>query len=237
MMATKEDILEQIVEEYLIYKGYFVRHNLKFLPRKSHPDFDPAKDSNHSDIDVLGYNPRKKGADRIWAVSCKSWQGGFRPRQWLDAIEKKKKVSGRDAWKSFRELTNVKWSQGFADAIREATGASKFTYVVAVAKVADRDRDQWQRYKPFQKTMKQNPILIISFAEMVAEIQEQMRSKAGKMSKTLASSEVGRLLQLFDAAGLKLASPTAIRPVAARSAAKSLSTTKRSSSNGQQFGR
>ena len=38
-MATKEDILEQIVEEYLVHKGYFVQHNLKFLPRKDHPDF------------------------------------------------------------------------------------------------------------------------------------------------------------------------------------------------------
>ena len=54
-MATKEDILEQIVEEYLVHKGYFVQHNLKFLPRKDHPDFISNKDSNHSDIDVIGY--------------------------------------------------------------------------------------------------------------------------------------------------------------------------------------
>jgi len=204
-MATKEDILEQIVEEYLIHKGYFVRHNLKFLPRKSHPEFDRKTDSNHSDIDVLGYNPKKKGADRIWAVSCKSWQDGFRPKQWLDAIEKNKKISGRDAWKSFRELTKAKWSEAFIEAILEATGASKFTYVVAVAKVANGDRDRWQNYKPFQKMMKQNPILIISFAEMVSEIQNQMKLRDGKISKTLAGSEIGRLLQLFEAAGLNLA--------------------------------
>lgn len=53
-MATKEDILEQIVEEYLVHKGYFVQHNLKFLPRKDHPDFVTNQDSNHSDIDVVG---------------------------------------------------------------------------------------------------------------------------------------------------------------------------------------
>jgi len=206
-MATKEDILEQIVEEYLIHKGYFVRHNLKFVPDKNRPDFDPKKDSNHSDIDVLGYNPRKEGPDRIWAVSCKSWQDGFRPKQWLEAIEKGTRIGGRDAWKSFRELTSPKWSQAFIDAVNQATGSSEFTYVVAVAKVADNDRNQWQRYERFRKAMNQNPIIVISFAEMVAEIQTQMKSTSGKVSKTLASSEIGRLLQLFEAAGFNLAHP------------------------------
>lgn len=36
-MAAKEDILEQIVEEYLLHAGYFVRHNLKFRPRSDDP--------------------------------------------------------------------------------------------------------------------------------------------------------------------------------------------------------
>ena len=44
-MATKEDILEQIVDEYLVHKGYFVQHNPKFLPRKDHPDFVTNQDS------------------------------------------------------------------------------------------------------------------------------------------------------------------------------------------------
>jgi hypothetical protein len=68
-VATKEDILEQLVEEFLIHRGYFVRHNVKFLPRKDHPDFISNLDSNHSDIDVLAFNPLLQGADRIWAVS------------------------------------------------------------------------------------------------------------------------------------------------------------------------
>ncbi|MDE0411520.1 MAG: hypothetical protein OXI37_04810 [Gammaproteobacteria bacterium] len=38
-LATKEDILEQIAEEYLVHKGYFVQHNIKFLQRRDHPDF------------------------------------------------------------------------------------------------------------------------------------------------------------------------------------------------------
>ncbi|MDR3422798.1 MAG: hypothetical protein P4L80_16400 [Xanthobacteraceae bacterium] len=76
-MATKEDILEQIVEEYLAHEGYFVRHNIKFLPKKDHPDFVSKEDSNHSDIDVVGLHATLEGPARVLAVSCKSWQGGL----------------------------------------------------------------------------------------------------------------------------------------------------------------
>jgi hypothetical protein len=65
-VATKEDILEQLVEEFLIHRGYFVRHNVKFLTNRNHPDFDSKLDSNHSDIDVLGFNPLFEGFDRVW---------------------------------------------------------------------------------------------------------------------------------------------------------------------------
>jgi hypothetical protein len=51
----KEDILEQLVDDFLLAKGYFTRHNVKFKPRADHPEFIPKDDSNHSDIDVLGY--------------------------------------------------------------------------------------------------------------------------------------------------------------------------------------
>ncbi len=86
-MATKEDVLEQIVEEYLIHKGYFVQHNIKFLPPKDHPDFVLNQDSNHSDIDVLGYHPTLQGDRKVVAVSCKSWQSGFNAAAEIRAIE------------------------------------------------------------------------------------------------------------------------------------------------------
>ncbi len=53
-MASKEDILEQLVEEFLIHRGYFVRHNVKFLPRKDHADFISKQDSNHNKKIVAG---------------------------------------------------------------------------------------------------------------------------------------------------------------------------------------
>ena len=192
-MATKEDILEQIVEEYLLHHGYFVRHNLKFLPRKDHPNFKKSEDSNHSDIDVIGYRPRESGSRQVLVVSCKSWQNGFNPSSWIDAISQNKNKHGRPAWKSFRELTVPKWSEAFIEAVKDPTGTRKFTYVTAVTRL-NGCRTSWEQHKPFRSALGGNPIEILTFKEMVDDIQ-------GKLSKSLAGTEVGRMLQLFKAAG------------------------------------
>lgn len=192
-MATKEDILEQIVEEYLVHKGYFVQHNIKFLPRKDHPDFISNQDSNHSDIDVLGIHPKKKGPDRVLAVSCKSWQKGFTPSSEISAIEEKKIKRGRQAWKGFRELCEPKWSEAYLKAISDATGERHFTCVFAVAKV-NGEKSIWEDYQPFKSAIENNPIQIITFSEMIESIQSDLTT-------TLAATEVGRLLQMFIAAG------------------------------------
>ncbi|AXI43139.1 hypothetical protein [Sulfitobacter sp. SK011] len=195
-MATKEDILEQIVEEFLIHRGYFVQHNLKFLPRKDHPEFITNKDSNHSDIDVVGYHPKLEGPKKVVAVSCKSWQSGFHPASKIDAIENNKKISGRMAWQGFRELTVPKWSEAFIQAIEDATGTKEFTYITAVSKVRG-DKAIWETYPPFQNALGGNPIRILTFEEMVLEIQNSL-------STTLAATEVGRMLQMFQAAGIQV---------------------------------
>lgn len=195
-MATKEDILEQIVEEYLVHKGYFVQHNIKFLPRKDHPDFVSNKDSNHSDIDVIGFHPLLEGDRKVVAVSCKSWQSGFNPVREIRDIEADKKKRGRQAWQAFRELTSPKWSEGFMRAVHDATGADRFTHVTAVAKLAG-SKETWENYAPFSKALGGNPVTIITFREMVGEIQ-------GKLTTTLASTEVGRMLQMFMAADMKV---------------------------------
>jgi hypothetical protein len=95
----KEDILEQLVDEHLQHKGYFTRHNIKFRPDSKHLDFDSRQDSVHSDIDIVGINPILQGPDRVVAVSCKSWQGGFNPKSKIAEIENNKIVSCREAWK------------------------------------------------------------------------------------------------------------------------------------------
>ncbi len=195
-MATKEDILEQIVEEYLIHLGYFVRHNIKFLPRADHPDFIRNQDSNHSDIDVLAVHPLRTGTDKVLAVSCKSWQSGFNPASELAAIRNRKVIRGRDAWKGFRELVSPKWAAGFRDAIFHATGSSEFTYITAVASLRG-DASTWEHAPEFKESMVGNPVRVLSFKQMITEI-------APGLTTTVSSTEVGRLLQMFRAAGFRL---------------------------------
>jgi len=188
----KEDILEQLVDDYFQAEGYFTRHNVKFRPRRDHPDFKSNKDSNHSDIDVIGIHPKRKGFDGVVAVSCKSWQGGFRIATKIDEIEKNKKVSGRAAWQAFRELTIPKWSQAFIDAVETATGSCKFTYVLAVTVIVG-DRGEWERYPRFVEAMGGNPIRLIDLTEMLNRIRSTSTT-------TVASSTIGRVLQLMRAA-------------------------------------
>ena len=193
-MATKEDILEQVVEEYLLHKGYFVQHNLKFRPREDHPYFLRQEDSNHSDIDVIGYHPRKSGEKRVLVISCKSWQQGFDPAAELDAIVNGKVRHGRPAWKAFRELTQPKWSEAFVEAVKRASGEDRFTYVTAVTRLVG-DRSVWEGHGPFCEALGGNPMSVLTFREMIDDIQRGL-------THTLAATEVGRLLQLFSAAGV-----------------------------------
>ncbi|MGV8934178.1 MAG: hypothetical protein ACOH1I_06125 [Gallionellaceae bacterium] len=195
-MATKEDILEQLVEEFLIHKGYFVRHNVKFLPKKDHPEFISNQDSNHSDIDVVGYNPKLSGADRVWVVSCKSWQGGFSPERELQNILQNRVVRGREAWKSFRELVMPKWTEAFVSAVEAATGQDEFTYVLAVTKVIG-EKSIWESNLEFKRALNGNPIRVIELKEMLNTIYPALGT-------TLAGTEVGRMLQLFKATGIKI---------------------------------
>jgi hypothetical protein len=32
-----------------------------------------------SDVDVVGFHPMRHATDKVWGVSCKSWQIGFDP--------------------------------------------------------------------------------------------------------------------------------------------------------------
>lgn len=191
-MATKEDILEQLVEEYLLHDGYFVRHNVKFLPRRDHPDFDGRQDSNHSDIDVIGFHPHRDGASRIKVVSCKSWQSGFNPTTEIQAIEQNRTVRGRDAWRTYRELVSPKWSEAFHAAVYAATGQKAFTYVTAVT-VVKGAKQLWEAHPRFVAAMEGNPIQLLDLRQMVDSIYPSLNT-------TLAGTEVGRMLQLFKAA-------------------------------------
>ena len=57
----KEDILEQIVDDYLQFKGYFTTHNVRFKPDAEHPDFIADLDRVPSDVDVVALHPTHTG--------------------------------------------------------------------------------------------------------------------------------------------------------------------------------
>jgi len=195
-MSTKEDILEQIAEEYLLHQGYFVQHNLKFRPRPDHPDFVSHSDSNHSDIDILGFHPLKHGTERVVAISCKSWQAGFNPSAEIDAIAGNRIVSGRERWKAFRELVVPKWSEAFCSAIHRHTGAREFTYITAVTRVIG-ERTVWEAHPPFLAALGGNPVRVVDLADM-------MRTVLPELKTTVANTSIGRLLQLVKAAGIDI---------------------------------
>ena len=189
----KEDILEQLVDDYLLAKGYFTRHNVKFKPRVDHPEFISKQDSNHSDIDVLGYHPLQSGPSRVVAVGCKSWQGGFDVVARLRDLERNAKVSGRDAWKQFRELVRPKWSEAYLATIEHETGSTDFTYVTAVT-VLKGDRLLWENKPAFQEAINHNPIQIWTLTDMLTELFPMLET-------TVASSQFARTLQLIKASG------------------------------------
>lgn len=200
-MSQKEDILEQIVEEYLTHQGYFVQHNIKYRPDKLQPDYDSQKDSVHSDIDVLAFNPRQVGARRVLAVNIKSWQGGFDFEAVIDQIQKNKRISGKDSRLRYRELSIPKWSRAFVNAIESRSGEKHFTHVLAVTH-AKGDPSIWKRYKPFSEALGGNPLDVLTLKQMVEAIEPSLTT-------TPAATDIGRTLQLFRAAGLR---PKAAKP-------------------------
>jgi hypothetical protein len=189
------DVLEQIVEEYLTHEGYFVKHNIKYRPAKD-GDYNSKTDSVHSDIDVLAFHPLKEGPDKVWAVNCKSWQGGFDIRAVIDQIAKNKKVSGRSSERRYRELAIPKWSKAFVAAVKRHTGEPHFTHVLAATHIKGSTHD-WETYQPFRERIgTENRLKVITLQKMVEPIEH-------RITQTPAATEIGRVLQLFRAAGIR----------------------------------
>ena len=189
----KEDILEQLVDEYLKHKGYFTNHNIKFKPSKNHIDYIQSQDSVNSDIDVLAIHPQRNGPEKVLAVNCKSWQSGLTPARKIIEIEQGKVISGRKAWKSFRELYSHKWSEAFIEKISSVTGSDGFTHVTAVTKI-NGDKATWETHQPFTDRLRGAPVSLMSLNEILDDMYPSIQ-------KTPAPSNVGRLLQIIKASG------------------------------------
>jgi hypothetical protein len=191
----KEDILEQLVDDYLQANGYFTRHNVKFKPLTTADGFVANDDRVDSDVDVVGINPKVEGPKRVLVVSCKSWQGGFDPTYWISCIEHNKIISGRPAWKAFRELVMKKWADALIAKTRELTGTQSFTYVTAVTKLTGPE-SKWVEHEMFSRNLCGNPIKILTLEQILEYLYKNIGT-------AVAPSEVGRLLQVMKACGWK----------------------------------
>ncbi|MCO5318834.1 MAG: hypothetical protein M9942_10390 [Microthrixaceae bacterium] len=196
----KEDVLEQVVDDYLQLKGYFTTHNLRFRPSADHPDYETQQDSVHSDIDVVGFLPTDRTRRRVVTVTCKSWQAGFDARQKLLQMRGDLSNPKRETWRHFRELWQPKWSQAFRDEVERLTGRTQFTYVVAATKFTgswspEQAETEWNADATISTNLAGNRLEFWELSRMWGEV-------VAAMTHTTANSEIGRLAQLLKAAGL-----------------------------------
>lgn len=199
---VKEDVLEQVAEDYLQLLGYFTTHNVSFKPDKGHADFVTQTDSVPSDIDVVGYRPQASGAETVIAVSCKAWQSGFDPVAKLRELrEDLPKNSRRKTWHHFRELWMPKWSGAFHNAIATLTGQRVFTYCIAVTWLkgdlsADEAAALWSSDETIQANLNGCVFRFLTLEEMWTKVVAEATTRP-------APSEIGRLAQLLKAARLQ----------------------------------
>lgn len=192
----KEDVLEQVVDDYLQLNGYFTMHNIRFRPSTDHPQYVSKDDSVHSDLDVLGVNPNVVGPSRVIAVSCKSWQVGFNAENKLAELRGEKKGGKRPTWRMFRELWSPKWSEAFVDRIEDLTGQRDFEYRIAVTRlVGAGSAEAWNEDATIRANLPNCPISFLTMEDMWKNVVESLGT-------TPAASEIGRLAQLLKASGV-----------------------------------
>jgi hypothetical protein len=191
----KEDILEQLVDDYLMHKGYLTRHNVRYKPSPRHRDYNADQDRVASDIDVVAVHPLINSEEGVVVVSSKAWQGGFDPARHLAQIVRADgRVAGREAWKPFRELVKPKWGEAFVNKIAEITGRRRFVYwTVTTLLLNTEQRSLWEANSEFRANLGGNPIRLVTLREMLDELWRDL-------TKTPAASDVGRMLQLMKAA-------------------------------------
>lgn len=190
----KEDVLEQIVDDYLQLNGYFTIHNVRFKPSPDHPEYVANDDRVPSDVDVVGINPQREGWDRVWVVSCKSWQGGFRADHTLRRLRGEAPQPKRETWRYFRELWVPKWAEALHREIVERTGSSAFKYSIAVTRLIG-DGAAWATDPTIAANLRGNPMSFLTLESMWSEYLEAIGT-------TPQPSEIGRLVQLLKAAKL-----------------------------------
>ena len=194
-------MLEQIVDDYLKFRGYFTAHNVSFRPAPEHPDYVAAKDRVPSDVDVIGFHPKMPGTDRVHVVSCKSWQTGFDADYWLRLLRENKKAGRRFAWQFFRELWIAKWAEALRHKIAALTGATEFVYSIAVTDLRG-DGSAWSAEPRIVANLPGCEVSFLSLSTIWSSLLCELTTRP-------AASEIGRLAQLLKAAGLTATEPVA----------------------------
>jgi len=89
-----------------------------------------------------------------------------------------------------------KWSEAFLAAVADLTGTRQFTYVTAVTSIRG-EPTLWEEYPRFREALEGNPVRLWSLAMMVEALYPSLNT-------TVASSQLGRTLQLLKACGWSL---------------------------------
>ncbi|MBV9921189.1 MAG: hypothetical protein JOY78_10115 [Pseudonocardia sp.] len=193
-----EDVLEQVVDDWLRREGYFTRTNVRFGPRKHEPDFIAKEHNQQSDLDVLAVKPPATGPDRVWAVSCKAMQAGFSPNRWLAAADADRVYNGKAARKHLRELWDPVWNASLRARVRELTGAESFTYVLAVTRLGPSgtsDVSSLLDHEVVGSNLRGLAMRVLTFGQLWGELQAYVNEQ-------IEPSHVGRLAQLLRASQL-----------------------------------
>lgn len=193
----KEDVLEQVVDDYLQSLGFLTRSNVRFRPSPAHPDYVVNQDSVHSDVDVLGFAPDRYGADRVWVVSCKAWQEGLDPGRRLDELR-----TGGKEWRRHRELWSPKWGEALCDTVEQLTGQRAFRYFTAVTKLKGQVGrwHEWRDEPQIRQCLEGNWVGFL-------RLQDMWQRTVATSTTTLAGSVMGRLAQMLIAAGQATVTP------------------------------
>jgi hypothetical protein len=189
----KEDVLEQVVEDYLQHLGFFTVHNVKFKPSPAHPDYVKNQDAVASYIDIVGIIPHRYGPDRVWVVSCKAYQAGFSPEAKLKEFHNGTVKGTGPVWKRHRELWQPKWGQALLDRMETLTGQRCFRYFTAVTVLKPGNWRCWQQDEHIRGCLEGNWVGFL-------RLEDMWRNLVAQSTTTVAASEIGRLAQMLIAA-------------------------------------
>lgn len=187
-----EDVLEQIVDDWLRRGGYFTRTNVRFGPVVGDAGYSSRAHNQRSDLDVLAVKLTETGATRVLAVSCRAMQAGSSPNRWLAAADANRVYNGKDARKHFRELWDPVWAAALRKRVYELTGSHHFTYALAVTRVGhggNTDVDWWLQHPIVSENLAGNPCEVLTFGRMWSELRQDVKEQ-------IEPSHVGRLTQL-----------------------------------------